>query len=308
MATVAIGRIRPRGRLAVVGLGPGARDLLPPRAVAELRRASVIVGLGQYVDQVRDLLRPGTEVLASDLGAEEERAKAAVTLARAGHAVALVGSGDAGVYAMASPALLQADGGMADDDTADDDTADGYPADGDGAGGDGAGGDGAGGDGRSADTDGGSACGDIGDIEVVVVPGITASLAAAALLGAPLGHDHAVISLSDLHTPWEVIERRVRAAAEADYVTVFYNPRSKGRHWQLGASLAVLAAHRPPQTPAAIVRNASRAGQRVVLTTVAAFDPEAVDMLSLVIVGASTTRVVGGRMVTPRGYSWQPWQ
>jgi cobalt-precorrin 5A hydrolase / precorrin-3B C17-methyltransferase len=269
MATVAIGRLRPRGRLAVVGLGPGARDLLAPRAVAELRRSSVIVGLGQYIDQVRDLLRPGTEVLASDLGAEEERAKAAVTLARAGHAVALVGSGDAGVYAMASPALLQADG------------------DGHGAGGD-----------MSAG----------GDIEVVVVPGITASLAAAALLGAPLGHDHAVISLSDLHTPWEVIERRVRAAAEADYVTVFYNPRSKGRHWQLGASLAVLAAHRPPGTPAAIVRNAARTGQRVVLTTVAAFDPEVVDMLSLVIVGASTTRVVGGRMVTPRGYSWQPWQ
>jgi cobalt-precorrin 5A hydrolase/precorrin-3B C17-methyltransferase len=257
MATVAIGRIRPRGRLAVLGLGPGARDLLPPRAVAELRRASVIVGLRQYVDQIRDLLRPGTEILSSDLGAEEERAKAAVDLARAGHAVALVGSGDAGVYAMASPALLQADGAGA-------------------------------------------------DIEVVVVPGITASLAAAALLGAPLGHDHAVISLSDLHTPWEVIERRVRAAAEADYVTVFYNPRSQARHWQLGAALTVLAAHRPPGTPAAIVRNASRTGQRVVLTTVAAFDPEAVDMLSLVIVGASTTRVVAGRMVTPRGYSWQP--
>jgi cobalt-precorrin 5A hydrolase/precorrin-3B C17-methyltransferase len=253
MATVAIGRVRPRGRLAVLGLGPGARDLLPPRAVAELRRASVIVGLGQYVDQVRDLLRPGTEVLESGLGAEEERAKTAVDLARAGHAVALVGSGDAGVYAMASPALLQADG----------------------------------------------------DIEVVVVPGITASLAAAALLGAPLGHDHAVISLSDLHTPWEVIERRVRAAAEGDYVTVFYNPRSQARHWQLGAALAILAARRPPQTPAAIVRNASRAGQRVVLTTVAAFDPEAVDMFSLVIVGASTSTVVAGRMVTPRGYSWQ---
>ena len=262
MATVAIGRIRPRGRLAVVGLGPGARDLLPPRAIAELRRASVVVGLGQYVDQVRDLLRPGTEVLTSDLGAEEERAKTAVTLARAGHAVALVGSGDAGVYAMASPALLQADGDTADGDT---------------------------------------------DLEVVVVPGITASLAAAALLGAPLGHDHAVISLSDLHTPWEVIERRVRAAAEADYVTVFYNPRSQARNWQLEAALAVLAAHRPPGTPAGIVRNASRTGQRVVLTTVAAFDPEAVDMLSLVIVGASTTRVVAGRMVTPRGYSWQPW-
>jgi cobalt-precorrin 5A hydrolase/precorrin-3B C17-methyltransferase len=263
MATVAVGRIRARGRLAVLGLGPGARDLLPPRAVAELRRASVIVGLGQYVDQVRDLLRPGTEVLESRLGAEEERAKTAVDLARAGHAVALVGSGDAGVYAMASPALLQA-----------------------------------GGDSRTGNSD-------TRDIEVVVVPGITASLAAAALLGAPLGHDHAVISLSDLHTPWPVIERRVRAAAEGDYVAVFYNPRSQARHWQLGAALAILAAHRPPGTPAAIVRNASRAGQRVTLTTVAALDPADVDMLSLVMVGASSTTVVGGRMVTPRGYSWQ---
>ena len=260
MATVAVGRVRPRGRLAVIGLGPGARDLLPPRAVAELRRASVVVGLCQYVDQVRDLLRPGTEVLASELGAEEERARTAVTQARQGHAVALVGSGDAGVYAMASPALLQVEDGAA-----------------------------------------------ASDIEIVVVPGITASLAAAALLGAPLGHDHAVISLSDLHTPWEVIERRVRAAAEADYVTVFYNPRSRGRHWQLGAALAVLAAHRPPHTPAAIVRNASRPGEQVTLTTVADFDPEAVDMLSIVIVGASTSRTVAGRMVTPRGYSWQPW-
>lgn len=253
MATVAIARTRARGRLAVVGIGPGARDLLPPRAVAELRRASVVVGLGQYLDQVRDLLRPGTRVLASGLGAEEERAAAAVAQARQGHAVALVGSGDAGVYAMASPALQQA--------------------------------------------------GD--DIDVTVVPGITASLAAAALLGAPLGHDHAVISLSDLHTPWEVIERRVRAAAEAEYVTVFYNPRSRGRSWQLGKALEVLAADRPPATPAAIVMNASRPGQRVVLTSLAELDPQAVDMLSIVIVGASATRVVAGRMITPRGYSWQ---
>lgn len=266
MATVAIARARPRGRLAVIGLGPGARDLLPPRAVAELRRASVIVGLDQYVGQVRDLLRPGTRVLDSGLGAEEERAGTAVAQARLGHAVALVSSGDAGVYAMASPALLQA--------------------------------------GEAA---GGDAAGGTGDIDIVVVPGITAGLAAAALLGAPLGHDHAVISLSDLHTPWELIERRVRAAAEADYVTVFYNPRSKGRHWQLGKALAVLAAHRPPRTPAAVVRNAARAGQRVQLTTVGEFDPRDADMLSLVIVGASTTRVADGRMVTPRGYTWQPW-
>jgi cobalt-precorrin 5A hydrolase/precorrin-3B C17-methyltransferase len=254
MATVAIARIRPRGRLAVIGLGPGARDLIPPRAVAELRRASIVVGLGQYIDQVRDLLRPGTTVLSSGLGAEEERAGIAVERAGQGHAVALLGSGDAGVYAMASPALLRA--------------------------------------GR--------------DIDVTVVPGITASLAASALLGAPLGHDHAVISLSDLHTPWEAIERRVRAAAEGDYVTVFYNPRSQVRDWQLGKALAMLAAHRPPGTPAGIVRNASRSGQRVALTTMAEFDPGAVDMFSIVIVGASTTRVTAGRMVTPRGYKWQP--
>jgi len=254
MATVAVARVRPRGRLAMIGLGPGARDLLSPRAAAELRRASVVVGLDQYLDQVRDLLRPGTRVLPSGLGAEETRARTAVQQAQLGHAVALVGSGDAGVYAMASPAL-------------------------DGAG---------------------------GDIDVVVVPGITASLAAAALLGAPLGHDHTVISLSDLHTPWPAIERRVHAAAEGDLVTVFYNPRSRGRDWQLAAALAILAQHRPPGTPAGVVRNASRPGEQVTLTTLAAFDAAAVDMLSIVIVGCSTSRVVSGRMVTPRGYSWQP--
>lgn len=176
MATCAVVRRAPRGRLAVVGLGPGARDLLTPRATQELRRASVLVGLDQYVDQIRDLLRPGTRIVESGLGAEEERARTAVAEARAGHAVALIGSGDAGVYAMASPALAEASG----------------------------------------------------DIDVVGVPGVTAALAAAAILGAPLGHDHVSISLSDLHTPWEVIERRVRAAAEADIVVTFYNPVAAG--------------------------------------------------------------------------------
>ena len=253
-ATVAIARIRPRGRLAIIGLGPGARDLVSPRAVNELRRASVVVGLDRYLDQIRDLLRPGTRVLASGLGAEETRARSALEQARTGHAVALIGSGDAGVYAMASPALAEADT----------------------------------------------------NIDVIVVPGITASLAAAALLGAPLGHDHAVISLSDLHTPWEMIERRIRAAAEGDFVTVLYNPRSNGRDWQLRAALTALAGHRPSCVPAGVVRNASRAGQRVTLTTLADLDVTTVDMLAIVIVGASTTRCVAGRMVTPRGYAWQP--
>jgi cobalt-precorrin 5A hydrolase/precorrin-3B C17-methyltransferase len=253
MATCAVVRRPGRGRLAVVGLGPGARDLLTPRAAAELRRASVLVGLDQYVDQIRDLLRPGTRVLESGLGAEEERARTAVAEARAGHAVALIGSGDAGVYAMASPALAEASD----------------------------------------------------DIDVVGVPGVTAALAAGAILGAPLGHDHVSISLSDLHTPWEVIERRVRAAAESDLVVTFYNPRSRGRDWQLPKALAILAGHREPQTPVGVVRNASRPDGSSRVTTLGALDPATVDMMTVVTVGNTATRNIAGRMVTPRGYRWQ---
>ncbi|PJM94474.1 precorrin-3B C(17)-methyltransferase [Streptomyces sp. CB01373] len=253
MATCAVVRRPGRGRLAVVGLGPGARDLLTPRARAELRRASVLVGLDQYLDQIRDLLRPGTRILQSGLGAEEERARTAVAEARRGHAVALIGSGDAGVYAMASPALAEASD----------------------------------------------------DIDVVGVPGVTAALAAGALLGAPLGHDHVSISLSDLHTPWEVIERRVRAAAEADLVVTFYNPRSRGRDWQLPKALAILAGHREPATPVGVVRNASRPDESSRVATLATLDPETVDMMTVVTVGNTATREIAGRMVTPRGYRWQ---
>lgn len=253
MATCAVVRRPGRGRLAVVGLGPGARDLLTPRAQQELRRASVLVGLDQYVDQIRDLLRPGTRILESGLGAEEERARTAVAEARKGHAVALIGSGDAGVYAMASPALAEASD----------------------------------------------------DIDVVGVPGVTAALAAGAILGAPLGHDHVSISLSDLHTPWEVIERRVRAAAEADLVVTFYNPRSRGRDWQLPKALSVLAAHRAPTTPVGVVRNASRPDESGRVTTLASLDPATVDMMTVVTVGNTATREIAGRMVTPRGYRWQ---
>ncbi|MFI2433697.1 precorrin-3B C(17)-methyltransferase [Streptomyces sp. NPDC018693] len=253
MATCAVVRRPGRGRLAVVGLGPGARDLLTPRARAELRRASVLVGLDQYVDQIRDLLRPGTRILESGLGAEEERARTAVAQAREGQAVALIGSGDAGVYAMASPALAE--------------TSD--------------------------------------DIDVVGVPGVTAALAAGAILGAPLGHDHVSISLSDLHTPWEVIERRVRAAAEADIVVTFYNPRSRGRDWQLPKALGILAEHREPTTPVGVVRNASRPDESSRVTTLGALDPATVDMMTVVTVGNTATRIIAGRMVTPRGYRWQ---
>ncbi|MFB9839754.1 precorrin-3B C(17)-methyltransferase, partial [Actinoallomurus acaciae] len=191
-------------------------------------------------------------VLASGLGQEEERARTAVAEATAGHAVALVGSGDAGIYAMASPALEFA--------------------------------------------------GD--DIDVEGVPGITAAVAAANLLGAPLGHDHAYISLSDLHTPWEVIERRVTAAAEGDFTVCFYNPRSRARDWQLPKALSVLAGHRPPSTPVGYVRNAGRPDESVTLTTLAEADPARIDMFTVVVVGSSRSRTVAGRFVTPRGYRW----
>ena len=255
-ATCAIGRLPARGRLALVGLGPGAPDLLTPRALAALRDASHVVGYRPYLTRIAHLLRPGTQLVKGVMGREEERIEAAIGLARAGRSVALVSSGDAGVYGMASPALEVG----------------------------------------------------VEGIDVTVVPGVTASLAAAAVLGAPLGHDFATISLSDLHTDWDVIVRRVRAAAEADLVTVLYNPRSRRRVHQLPDALAIFAAHRPPSTPVAVVMEAEREGQAVIATTLEAFDPATVTMNSLVVVGSSTTRYVateaGPRMITPRDYRW----
>jgi len=141
------------------------------------------------------------------------------------------------------------------------------------------------------------------DVDVVVVPGVTAAVAAAALLGSPLGHDHCAISLSDLLTPFEVIRRRVKAAAEGDFVVSLYNPRSRGRRWQLEEVRQLLLEHRKPETPVGVVSDAFRPGQRVEITSLVELDPAAVDMLTIVLVGSSQTRVVAGRMVTPRGYA-----
>lgn len=248
--TVAVARVRPRGRLYLVGTGPGEASLIPPLARDALARCELVVGLDRYVEQVRGFLRPGTRVAASGIGGEVERARLAAGEAAAGAAVALVSGGDAGVYGMASPALAEAGG----------------------------------------------------DVEVIGVPGVTAALAAAALLGAPLGHDHCAISLSDLLTPWEVIRRRVRAAAEGDFVVCFYNPRSAGRDWQLAEARLLLLEHRKPDTPVGVVTDAHRPGQRVVLTTLGDLDVAEVGMTTTVVVGSTLTTVVAGRMVTPRGY------
>jgi cobalt-precorrin 5A hydrolase / precorrin-3B C17-methyltransferase len=248
--TVAIGRLPVRGRLALVSLGPGEDTLLPPLAREALAASELVVGLEQYVDRIGHLLRPGTRVLTPPLGSEVERAKLALSEARAGGSVALVSSGDVGIYGMASPALELADE----------------------------------------------------DVDVVVVPGVTAAQAAASLLGSPLGHDHCSVSLSDLLTPWEVIEDRVRAAAEGDFVVSLYNPRSKGRDRQLAKVKEILLEHLPPDTPIGIVKDAYRPTQQIILTDLASLRSEDVDMRTIVLVGSSQTRVVAGRMVTLRGY------
>lgn len=248
---VAVGRVPPRGRLYLVGTGPGNASLVPAMAREALASCEVVVGLDRYVDQVRPLLRPGCVVMASGIGDEMARAQTAVAQATEGAAVALVSGGDAGIYAMGSPAL-----GIA------------------GAG-----------------------------IDVVTVPGITAANAAAALLGAPLGHDHASISLSDLLTPWEVIRGRIAAAAAADFVVVFYNPKSRRRHWQVEHARHLLLEYRKESTPVGVVTDAFRPGQTVSITTLGDLDAGQVGMTSTVVVGNAQTELVCGRMVTPRGYA-----
>jgi cobalt-precorrin 5A hydrolase/precorrin-3B C17-methyltransferase len=253
-AAVAVARRRqPRGYLAIVGLGPGDARHRTPAAAAAVRHAEIVIGYGPYVDQCSDLIGPHQSIVRSPIGDEQDRACRAVHAAIGGRAVALVCSGDAGVYAMASIALELASG---------------------------------------------PACA----FDLEVVPGITAATAAAAALGAPLGHDHAAISLSDLLTPWPTIESRLRAVAAADLVVSLYNPRSQGRPWQLDAARRILLAHRSPTTPVGVATNVGRAQQRVGLTTLGELDPDVVGMTTCVVVGSSATRVVEGRMVTPRGY------
>jgi len=249
------------GRLTVVSLGPGSEDLITPQCLAALERAEVLVGYTPYLDLVPEAAKAGKDLVSTGMRHEVDRAEAALDAALDGRDVAVVSSGDAGVYGMAGLIL------------------------------------------EMVETRG---LRDVLDPEIM--PGIPALTAAAALLGAPLTHDFAVISLSDLLTPWPVIERRLEAAAQADFTTAIYNPRSRRRHWQLGKALELLAAHRSPDTPVGLVRQAFRQDQAVSVHRLADFDPSAVDMVSIVIVGNASSRIVGGRfggdrMLTPRGYA-----
>ncbi|MEM1334623.1 MAG: precorrin-3B C(17)-methyltransferase, partial [Actinomycetota bacterium] len=237
---------------AVVGLGPGDPRHRTPAASSAVRSADTVIGYDLYVDQCTDLLAAHQQVVRSPIGAEADRCNESLARAAGGERVALVCSGDPGVFAMATLVCELA-------------PRHGSP-----------------------------------DIEVV--PGVTAASAAAGLLGAPLAHDHAFVSLSDLLTPWSVIEQRLRAVADGDLAVAFYNPRSRRRDWQLDTAKRILLEHRPGSTPVGIVTDATRPDERVVQTTLAELDTDMVDMLSVVLVGSSTSTTVGSHFVTPRGY------
>ena len=264
---IAVERLgRPRGSLSIVGLGPGSPEWRSPAAEAALLRAADWVGYGLYLDLVQDL-RGRQREHRFPLGQEETRALHALNLAGEGRDVALICSGDAGIYAMAALVfeLLDPKSGAALSEAA-------------------------------------------RGIALEVVPGISAFQAAAARTGAVLGHDFCAISLSDLLTPWETIERRLHAAAEGDFVVAFYNPRSQNRTDHLDRAITILRAHRPSDTPVIAASRLGRPGERLQVVDLGRFTSSEVDMLTIIIVGASTTssflRGDGSRVVyTPRGYS-----
>ncbi|MEO3825498.1 precorrin-2 C(20)-methyltransferase [Actinomadura sp. B10D3] len=244
---------RGAGAVAVVGLGPAGRPWLTPEAQDVLASATDLVGYAPYLDRVP--ANPRQRRHSSGNRVEADRARHALALARDGARVAVVSSGDPGVFAMAA-AVLEA---AAEDAFA--------------------------------------------DVPVRVVPGLTAAQAVAARAGAPLGHDFCVLSLSDILKPWDVIARRLRAAAQADLVMALYNPASSRRRHQLPAARDLLLEHRSPETPVVVGRDVGGPEESVTVTTLGKLDPEDVDMRCLLIIGSSTTKVTDqGVVYTPRRY------
>ncbi len=241
-----------RKLVSVVGLGPGNAQFLTAQAQAALQNADVLCGYTVYIDLVRPHY-PEKEVYTTGMTREIDRCRWALEAAQSGKTVALVCSGDAGVYGMASP-LLELAGA--------------YP-----------------------------------DVEVEIVPGLTAALSGAAVLGAPLAHDFCVISLSDRLTPWEVIEKRLACAAAGDFCVALYNPSSKGRADYLAKAVRILRANgKADETLCGVVRSIGREGQSSCLLTLAELEQTAVDMFTTVFIGNAATQNLCGKMVTPRGY------
>ena len=238
-------------KVTVIGLGPGGGADLTGRARAALEGCDLIVGYTAYIELVKPDF-PEKEVLSTGMRREVDRCRAAVEAALTGKDVAVVCSGDSGVYGMAGLIYEVAQ--------------------------------------------------DYEPIEIEVVPGITAACGGAAVLGAPLTHDFAVISLSDLLTPWEKIEKRLSAAAQADFVICLYNPSSRNRPDYLQRACDILLRDKDPNTVCGTVRNIGREGEEGKLLILAQLRDTQVDMFTTVFIGNSQTKVLGGKMVTPRGY------
>ncbi len=254
---------RMQGKLSVIGIGPGQEPWRTPEASRLIEEATDLVAYGLYLDLLGQSI-DGKTRHDFGLGEEEKRVRAALDLAAKGKNVALISSGDIGIYAMATLVFELID--------------------------------------REEKPD-------WNRLEIEVAPGISALQAAAARAGAPLGHDFCTISLSDLLTPWEVIEKRIKAAAEGDFVISFYNPVSMKRRTQLHAARRILLQHRPAETPVSISRNLGRETENVSFVTLSDLDPEMIDMLTLVTVGSSESRLTTTNsdtkswVYTPRGYS-----
>lgn len=244
------------GQLFLVGTGPGALEQMTPASQAAICQADVVIGYNLYVDLVRSLFRPGQIIEPSPITQERQRAQRAIDLAQWGLTVAVISSGDAGIYGMAGLVMEAL---------------------------------------QKEEWDGHTP-------EVQIFPGISALQAAASQVGTPLMHDFCAISLSDLLTPWPVIEKRLEAAAAADFVMALYNPRSQKRIEHLLKAQQICLQHRDPQTPVAVVRSVYRPDQTTHLGTLAELDTLPVDMLSTVIIGNATTRFHQDWMITPRGY------
>lgn len=243
------------GKLWLVGIGPGELAQITPAAQGAIAHADVVIGYSLYVDLITPILRPGQIVEALPITQERQRAERAIALANWGLTVAVISSGDCGIYGMAGLVLeeLRAQGWR-------------------------------------------------GTPDVQVFPGITALQATAARVGAPLMHDFCAISLSDLLTPWEVIEKRLTAAAQADFVTALYNPKSQTRTEQIAIAQQIFLQHRDHATPVALVRSAYRPDEEIRLTTLEKLLDEPIDMLTTVLIGNQSTQMYCDRMITPRGY------
>lgn len=238
-------------KLYVIGIGPGGADQMTPRARAAMQASDVIAGYTAYIELVRPLIED-KEILQTPMRQEIDRCIRARDAALTGKTVAMVCSGDAGVYGMAG--LMH------------------------------------------------EVCAEHPEIEIEVVPGITAACSGAAVLGAPLVHDFAVISLSDLLTPWETIEKRLELASQADFCICLYNPSSRKRADYLRRACDSMLKWKSPDTPCGTVRNIGRDGETGAVYTLAQLRDTNVDMFTTVFIGNSQTRVINGKMVTPRGY------